>query len=447
MRMDVSGSRRIVAPKYSPYKGLLVLAVALAAASAGAPAARAQEAPETSPNPATPGEVPSPDIPLPERETSSYTFVPVPIVYSDPNVGTGFGAMPVLLIHPTRRIDWIFAPSIDYNEIVGTALTSRIYFYPTIQEEFVAFNAVTTGRNFEHSMQFRGHDRLVDGTDLFARGYYIRDGTKRFYGFGSGTDAHDESDYELTELGIEGDFGFRFWDVLRVSGTSRYRQTSVRKGILDDLPDTVAVFPGLPGTGSSTDLLAIGTRITLDFRDDVAIPNDGLFADGFVEVSPKGLVSDTRFTRWGASFVHHLPVLRPGTWVHITRARYSAIDGDGNFPFYEYPSLGGSENLRGFGVGRFTDTNYLVFSLEERVRFAELVIRDNLCVFEAAPFFDFGRVYGEGEGGDLSRHDWVSVPGVGMRMLLPDSSIVARLDLGYSFDEGAAIFVVLGYPF
>ena len=223
----------------------------------------------------------------------------------------------------------------------------------------------------------------------------------------------------------------------------------MRRGIIDDVTDTVEAFSGANGVrGGDVDIFGWGGRIVLDLRDDPAIPNDGLLAEGWVEFSARGVISDSRYERWGASIVHHLPIERPGRFVHVTRARYSAIDGDDRFPFWELPTLGGAENLRGFGVGRFTNTQYFVAGVEERVRIQELTIADNPMIMELAPFLDIGRVFGHDD--PLDHRRWQVVPGIGGRLLLPDSAIVARLDIGFplrALDEGPAVFITLGYPF
>jgi hypothetical protein len=430
-----------------------VLIALLLVSSLAAPSALAQSTPETSPDRRDPGELPKPELKGPPVEEvgpgRSFAIFPIPVIYSDPNIGFGFGLMPVLLLQSEKRIDWIIAPSGDYNDIVGAAVTSRVYFYPTPREELVLYNSESTGPNLEHSAQFRGRDRFFYGTDLFARGYFIVDATRRFFGTGSDTKEDMESDYQLDELGVEGEFGYRFFDVLTISGSIRYRETEVRRGLLDDVPDTVALYSSANGVGDGeVDVLAYGGRLVLDLRDDAAIPNDGLYAEAWIEFSARGIVSDTRYERWGATIAHHLPIIRPGRFVHVMRARYAAIEGDDAFPFWELPALGGSDNLRGFGAGRFTGAQALVISVEERVRFHEMVIYDNPIAMELAPFLDVGRVFGKGD--PLDHRNWQAVPGMGMRLLVPDSAIVARLDIGIplrELEEGPAIFITLGYPF
>ncbi|HVY60520.1 MAG TPA: BamA/TamA family outer membrane protein [Planctomycetota bacterium] len=423
----------------------LVLALVLVLVGSGSRHALAQVPPESALNKPGPGEQPTPGAKLPEKDT--WTLVPLPIVYTDPNVGVGFGFMPVGLLHPEKRIEWIFAPSVEYNSIVGTSFVSRVFWYPTAKEQIVAYNSISTGPNMEESLEVHEENRLLEEHSRdYARGYFIVDATKRFFGLGSGTRSRDETAYRLREYGVDGEFGYRFDGGFRLGPTARYRNAKIGPSIVQDLPDTLERFPRIQGVDpSGVDIFGFGAHAVLDLRDDEAIPNDGFFADAFVEFSVRGLVSETRYERWGAQVIHHLPIVRPGTWVNVVRLRYQGLDGDPHVPFWELPSLGGSENLRGFGVGRFTDDQSIVATIEERFRFLDMTIRDNHLLLEAAPFLDAGRVFGPDD--PLSTARWQFVPGAGIRMLLPDSSIVARFDLGYSIHEGSAVFVVLGYPF
>jgi hypothetical protein len=400
--------------------------------------------PETRPREPVPGGVPSPETPLPEVERARFTFVPLPIFYADPNIGLGYGFMPVLLYHPGRRIEVIAAPSVDYNDIEKLDFTSRIFWYPTREEELYVENEQSLAGQIDHEVRFHGRDRFIDYTDFVVRTYYYNDGTRRFFGLGSGTEARDETNYSQREFGVEGDLGYRFWDRLRVAGTFRYRRTSQRKGIIADVRDTTKVFPGVPGVNDKElDTFAIGGRLTLDLRDNAAIPNEGFFADGVVETAPAGLISDFGFWRWIADARLYIPVYED-RWIHVMRGVLHGISADERTPFWELPTLGGASNLRGFGVGRFTDDNYLLFSVEERIRVYDMNVRRNRLAIEFAGFVDFGRVYGR--GGGLDTDNWQLVPGAGGRLLLPDSAIVARGDIGLGPD-GPAIFIVLGYPF
>ncbi len=400
--------------------------------------------PETRPEAARPGEIPSPELPLPEKERARITFVPLPVIYSDPNIGVGGGFMPVVLFHPEERIEAIFAPSIDYNAIESASLISRVFWYPTRREELFVYNAISLSEQADHEVRFHGRDRGVDLTDFVARAYYYNDITQRFFGFGADTREDDETNYTQREIGIEGDVGYRFWDRLRAAGTFRYRRTTHEEGGIDDLDDTTDVFPDVPGVGAEdVDTFALGLRLTLDLRDNAAIPNAGFYADLVGEAADEALGSEFSFWRWIIDARAYVPLFAE-KWVHVMRVVHHGIDADPETPFWELPTLGGAVNLRGFGVGRFTDENYLLFSMEERLRVYEMVVRENRLILEYAGFADLGRVYGR--GGGLDDKDWQLVVGAGARLLLPDSAIVARIDVGLG-SEGPAVFVVLGYPF
>ncbi|GIW72838.1 MAG: hypothetical protein KatS3mg102_2380 [Planctomycetota bacterium] len=401
--------------------------------------------PETMPGAAAPGALPSPEARIPKAEETALTFVPIPIVYADPNLGFGGGLMPVLIMHPAGRIEWIFAPSFDYNEILGFSATSRVLYYPTVHEELNVFNDISTSGAFEHEVTFHGRDRFYPRSDFHAGGFWIEDPTRRFFGIGPRTEEDDESDYTMREASVFADVGYRLLDPLRVAATLRYRHARrIRGGAIDDVEDTTEAFPAVAGVRTgSTNVLAVGGRLTLDLRDDPAIPSTGLLVDVLLEGADRHLVSDAGFLRWRVQIVGHLPLIGDD-WIASFRFDYHEVDADPDLPFWERPTLGGRDRLRGFGVGRFTDDGYLLLTAEQRVRVFETVLRANRLRLELAGFLDAGRVFGE--GGGLSDRDWSFVPGVGARILIPDSGIVARGDVGFG-GEGTAVFLVLGYPF
>lgn len=431
-------------------------------------------APETMPEGPRPGEFPNPDVPIKprppkeeetflERITPPYELwspdfllCPVPVVYSDPNLGFGIGIMPVFLYRPAGpmgadgrplppRIEVIEAPSIDYNDIQSVTFANRLFWYPTYHEEFLLFDSISLHANTEHEIHFHGRNRIVEHSDIFARGVYLIDGTRRFFGIGADTPEKNQSNYEQREASAEADVGYRLFDErVRLGATLRFRHTRISDGLIKTLPETKERFPNVPGvTDSPLDTLAFGIHGTLDLRDSDVVPTTGLLLDLLFEAAPKGVISDIHFYRWKADVVYHVPIVEDD-WTHVMRATWHGVSADDHTPFWELPTLGGASNLRGFGVGRFTDDNYLLFSVEERWRALQFEVSDNKIIIEFAGFLDVGRVYGR--GGGLDDSDWNFVPGAGARLLLPDSAIIARADFGYG-QEGLAAFVVLGYPF
>jgi outer membrane protein assembly factor BamA len=90
-------------------------------------------------------------------------------------------------------------------------------------------------------------------------------------------------------------------------------------------------------------------------------------------------------------------------------------------PFYYQPTLGGSQQLRGFREFRFRDQNSLVMSAEYRWEASWML--------DAAVFVDAGKV--AATRSDLNLRDLAASYGVGLRVH-SNSAFVARLDLAFS---------------
>jgi hemolysin activation/secretion protein len=116
--------------------------------------------------------------------------------------------------------------------------------------------------------------------------------------------------------------------------------------------------------------------------------------------------------------------------------------GDG-IPFYEQSSLGGEENLRGYGKDRFIDKHMVAFNAEERIHLFGIKIFNVNIECEMAPFVDMGRTYQDFKYRQFN--NWEITPGVGFRGIVRPN-VIARVDWGYS-KEGGAVYAGLNYPF
>jgi hemolysin activation/secretion protein len=112
-------------------------------------------------------------------------------------------------------------------------------------------------------------------------------------------------------------------------------------------------------------------------------------------------------------------------------------------PFYERSSLGGQNNLRGYGVDRFIDDHLMAVSVEQRINVLRTRILNVVAEFEVAPFLDMGKVFNTFKREKLQ--DVVFTPGVGFRGIIRPS-VVGRVDWGFS-NEGGAVFAGLDFPF
>ena len=129
--------------------------------------------------------------------------------------------------------------------------------------------------------------------------------------------------------------------------------------------------------------------------------------------------------------------------VFVVRGDLQLAFGD-EIPFYERSSLGGQNNLRGYGEDRFIDKKLLVFNVEQRIHAFRTRFLNVIADFEIAPFLDTGRVFNTFD--DMQLFDnFELTPGVGFRGLVRPN-LVGRVDYGYS-DEGGAVYAGLDYPF
>jgi outer membrane translocation and assembly module TamA len=125
----------------------------------------------------------------------------------------------------------------------------------------------------------------------------------------------------------------------------------------------------------------------------------------------------------------------------IVRADLQATIGT-QVPFFEQSSLGGQNNLRGYGVDRFIDKHLVSVSVEERIHLARAKIAGVAADFEIAPFLDTGQVFNNFK--DVTFKDYRMTPGVGFRGIVRPN-VVGRIDYGYS--KGGAIFAGLDFPY
>jgi len=118
-------------------------------------------------------------------------------------------------------------------------------------------------------------------------------------------------------------------------------------------------------------------------------------------------------------------------------------------PFWALSSLGGGESdiggaqqLRGFGAGRFYDNDSFSTSVELRRKvfsFEATTVVD----IEVAPFIDVGRVFNKSNADLVEQLH--KVYGLGFRGIARPF-VVGYVDIGYG-SEGAAVFTGLNYPF
>ncbi len=380
--------------------------------------------------------------PLPE--TYDMLTLALPIIATDPNQGPTFGVLPVGVVKESDRITNIFAPDVTYNEITGLGGIFRMRRFFS-RDAFLLLDAGTsTEGNHDYELVYSqrrvGPNRFLYYVGRFAYRVTL---ANRFYGIGNDTEEDDETSFVLYQTTAEAVLGIELPLDFDLELKERISSYKVGGSAIDDIASTKAVFPGVRGVdeGRQT-ILTHQIRLTYDVRDSRTAPQDGVFAEFLYEVADSTLGSDVAFQRFALTVVSLFPKLG-GRLVTAVRLGAVFMIGD-KIPFYELAVIGGKESVRGYGFGRFRGKNAYIANLEERWNLPPITIAGNVLVLQLAAFIDAGRVYDEDERFTLA--DTHLAAGGAVRMIVPNSELVASIDVGFS-DEGSAVFVGLDYPF
>lgn len=376
------------------------------------------------------------------RSWKENIFVWLPAISTDPNAGPTVGVLPVLVLSnpQTHHIRQLLAPSYTYNDLFGQTGTLRYYWYPTESSQYVAIGSFSQHTNREAKMRYE-NTSLMDGVLYFrSEAYYDVDASRRFFGLGPQSRSRDESGYTSQNSVVRAAAGFNFLQAWRATIGLRYRRMVTEDNIIPDIPDMQALFPTAPGIGTHNTTTG-EFRLLWDSRDLPITPSRGSSGELFIEKTSADLGSDSDFLRYGMEGKRFFLWENP-KYVTVVRGLYEKVNGT-TIPFYEMPSLGGRESLRGFGEGRFIDRGRLVFNAEHRITFATLDMMGIRTNFEAAPFFDIGSVFPDIQ--DIKSRNFQPVYGAAFRAAVKPN-VVGDVEVGIG-REGPAVFVDINYPY
>ena len=378
---------------------------------------------------------------LPPARADTQVF-PVPAVSSTRNDGNEAGLIvPIMLTDPDGELKYLMAPMVIHNSIVGTRGVFNLFRYEPGGRE-TRFVASLTEK-IERKILFSYTDPAFSNGRYFLQfgGTYFKNATARFFGIGQDSTAGDETNYTAREYRANWRFGIYANEVTQISIGQRFRDVQLQPGATD-LPYTVARFGDVPGViGEST---IIGNRVSFhyDTRNNLVTPTDGMAVTAYAELAQNLRNGDHPvYSRYELEVKQLFPSESKRA-ILVVRADLQATLGT-QVPFFEQSSLGGQNNLRGFGVDRFIDKNLVAFSIEERIHIARMRVAGVMADFEVAPFIDSGQVFGDFK--DVSFKDYRFTPGAGFRGIVRPN-VVGRVDYGYS-REGGAVFAGLDFPY
>jgi outer membrane protein assembly factor BamA len=382
------------------------------------------------------------NVQLPEPVGAGVEYFPIPAVSTSKNDGNDAGLIvPILKTDSDGELKYLAAPMLIHNSIVGTRGAINLFQYEPggRQIRFIA----SAAEKIERKVLFSYAD------PAFSQGRYslnfdasfFKNATARFYGLGETTSKSEQTNYTAREGRASWRFGVYVNEVTQVSFGQRFRQVSLQRGATG-LPFTGDEFSSVVGVQGET--LIFGNRATFhyDTRNNLISPTDGMAVTAYAEVNQNIRNGDHPvYSRYELEVKKLFPSESKRA-ILIMRADIQATIGD-QVPFFEQSSLGGQNNLRGYGVDRFIDKNLLAWSIEERIHIMRTKIAGVTADFEVAPFLDTGQVFNDYK--DVAFNNYRMTPGIGFRGIVRPN-VVGRVDYGYS-REGGAVFAGLDFPY
>ena len=253
-----------------------------------------------------------------------------------------------------------------------------------------------------------------------------------YYGPGANSSKSGRSAFLLEDTSFQANGGFALARHLRVGGFGRYLMVNVGPGRDDRFVSTDRIFTEAttPGIQLQTNFVQGGGFAQYDRRDNPGMPRSG--GNYVAEYSTFTDLEQSRFSfdrvdleaQQYIAFFHKRRVIVLRGKVEATDARHG-----NRTPFYLQPTLGGSDDLRGFRPFRFYDNNLMVLNGEYRW---ELTTGVDMAIFT-----DAGRVF----------HDWRDIGfgyleksyGFGFRFH-SENAVALRIDTGFS-REGFQVWI------
>jgi len=303
----------------------------------------------------------------------------------------------------------------------------------------------TSGRIFTLRTSFqtslRGYRRIdfevgapkISGGRFFAEVYGVHHNypSLSYYGSGPGSEKAGRTNFRLEDTAIDGRFGIRPVKHLSIGASGGYLFNNVGPGTDERYASSEGVYTPAqaPGIDVQRNFTRIGTFAQYDWRDDPGGARRG--GNYFAQFSDY-----CSFRRLHLEAQQFIPVLNERR-VFALRAKSTLTFRDGGepVPFYMQPTLGGSDDLRGYRPYRFRDDNLLVMNAEYRWEI--------FSGLDMALFGDAGKVFARRSQLDLGKLE--SDAGFGFRFNARNRTFL-RLDVGFSH-EGFQVWVKFGNMF
>jgi outer membrane protein assembly factor BamA len=260
-----------------------------------------------------------------------------------------------------------------------------------------------------------------------------------YFGLGPDSLRKDRTNFRLEDASYLGAMGLRGWRKrLSVGVRGGLIAVNVGRGADHRFATTESVFnpANTPGLDYQPDYYQFGGFAQLDWRDEAGNPRSGGNYAAQWNTYGDRTWGRYSFRRYDVELQQYVPFFNRRRVIAF-RAKTSLSDTSPGHevPFYLMPTLGGSEDLRGYREFRFRDRNLMVYNLEYRW--------EVFSGLDMAVFGDAGKVFSRRS--DFSLEDLEGAYGIGFRFNQA-KSVFLRIDVGRSH-EGTRFFFKFGHVF
>ena len=259
-----------------------------------------------------------------------------------------------------------------------------------------------------------------------------------FFGIGSDSATEDRTSYRLETTEYAANAGFRPIRKLELGVRAAILNTNVGHGTDLRFPSTEEVFQPAttPGLDQQPHYTYGGGFAKYDLRDHPGNPRSGglyQIEGGYYRDRDLGAYS---FRRWTMEAQQYFPFFNERRVIAV-RGKLELTNANSNqaVPFFLMPTIGGSEDLRGYREFRFRDRNSVVFNVEYRW--------EAFSGLDLALFGDAANVFNEAD--EIRLRKLKTAYGFGFRFNT-EQSVFWRIDFGFS-PEGMRPFVKFNHVF
>jgi hypothetical protein len=258
-----------------------------------------------------------------------------------------------------------------------------------------------------------------------------------YYGRGPDTSRGGRSHFRLEENRYEVIAGIGPVRHIYAGITAGYLGVNVGRGNRGDVARTEDLYTEIstPGLHHQTDFLRGGFFLRYDYRDDPIGARAGGMYLARLTAYDDFRINQFDFRALDLEVRQYFPFFNRRRVIALAgSARFSYPSGTSRVPFYLQPTLGGSEDLRGFRSYRFYDDNMVTTSIEYRW--------EVFSGLDMSLFCDTGKVVPRRS--QVNFHDLEASVGFGFRFNARNRNFL-RIDTGFSH-EGIQVWLKFGAP-